>query len=584
MMPRSPKPPTARRPRVKGRAAHESELPVLPSLDDPSEWVADNDPADYPALAEFERWHALATHHAETGEPAAEMASRWPTDRVPTLEEIAARSTDLSTFAGSTYYWRVYTNKLAERYIRESGAVDVAAATWTLDPRALVAPPTDRHTLHRGDGSLAISWRVWVDERLAAGERHSYAAFLTGMERVAGAMREAGLRRELEEARAKTKRPELRVGVGFLGAMAQRPTRVQQARQQMLMAIESAAKEHIKGDPTAQDQKALHRLAQQREELENRAAFVYQPLGWAERLVVYSLAALAREAGLLEAHPYALQVRPDEDTPAPRVRVPFPGYSEIARIAGFKTNKNNSRIPSDTVDVVRNALQRLTTEPRFIQEPVRVKVGHGKSARWVEDVRTTLTLWVEASTTNSTGYDELRLHPMAVASLMYSYVAVDKLAERWDNARKALGRSKMLNEYSACDDYLRYLASVQLGKVRARAAKDTPENSDSEPHATGMVTAGTLRLERSILDRTLREALKMEHLARDRGEAFTQKRIVDALEFTKATGTLLSYERTTSANGEPMWRFFLANPAVEGGVEDPDQGLLFLPEGAHGEM
>jgi hypothetical protein len=602
-MPRKPQGLTPPRKRAKKRPAAPREpvleLPVMPSLDEPSEWVADNDPADYPALAEFERLHALALHHAETGEPAPEMVQRWPTiDRVPTVEELAARSTDLATFTSNTYYWRVYTNKLAARYLREVGAVDVAAVRWELDPRALVLPPTDRHTLHCADGTPALSWRSWMEARLAAGERHSYAALLTGLERVASAVREAAsavreaeLRRELEDARAKPKPPELRQGIGFLRATMQRASHVQEARHKMHMAIESAAAVHTKGEGEPRDSKALAALARQREELENRSAFVYQPLGWAERLVVHALAALAREAGLLEAHPYALQARADTDTPAPRVRVPFPGYSELARIARFETNKHH-RFPPDTIKVVRNALHSLTTEPRFIQEPVRVQVGRGKSARWVDDVRTTRTLWVEASTTTATGHAELLLHPVAVASHLYSYVPAGDLAARYAAARRAIGRTKMLDEYAACDDYLRYLASVQLGKVRGRAAREAREEGATEREAAdtaqtrleGMVAAGDLRLERTVLDQTLREALKMEHLARDRGETFTQKRVVDALEFTKAMGTLLEYRRDTNAQGGTLWHLTLAYPAVQTGAEDPDQGLLFIPEGAYVEL
>jgi len=52
---------------------------------------------------------------------------------------------------------------------------------------------------------------------------------------------------------------------------------------------------------------------------------------------------------------------------------------------------------------------------------------------------------------------------VAVTSHLASYVEVGNLAARYDAARRAIRRPQMRDEWAVADDYLRYLASVQVG-------------------------------------------------------------------------------------------------------------------------
>lgn len=360
--------------------------------------------------------------------------------------------------------------------------------------------------------------------------------------------REQAAREALEEERAKRKRPALRQGLGWLRATMQRPEHVNKARR----------KQQLAGKLT-------------QEESEARRLFKYEPLGWGERLVVHALAAMARECKLLDAHPMALQVRPLADSPANRVQLPFPGIAELARVAGFEPDASG-RIPKEVRAVIETALRALTTRPRHIAEPVLVPVTkHGKT-KFVEDVRITQTLWVEASSTVLTRQTVLLLHPVAFASHLASYVPVGNLAARYHDARRAIGRRQMRDEWAVADDYLRYLAGVKLKNQRTMAAREGTGEG-----ASRMVTVGDLTISADVSDETLREAFGIARLARDRGESITRERVEDALRFAQAMGTLLSYTLTDGTKG-PTWRLVLANPGAQVEHTDPAQGLLFVPE------
>lgn len=601
-MPRTPKAPhpastaaahPAKKKQTKKPNASATVELSLPSLPSPLAWTEPGSVIQPDDTAMMQRIFDAAVKHASTGEPYPLIVVG--DGRLLSYQEMLQRSPDLSTFVGTSFYWRVYVRALAHRYIRESGAIGIEEESWEWSLDAFVFAPESRHTLRRADGSQAISARAWLDGLLETGEQHTHVALLAGLEATAAEMREAKLRREKEAAEAEAEAakqrprpPELRHSIGFLGATTKRESHVATARREMLMAIESVAAAHTNGDGSERDEKMLRLLEKQRDELQSRPAFIYQPLGWAERLVLHALAAIAREAGKLESHPSALQVRPDSNDPHPRIRIPFPGYSTLASVARFEMNKHG-RFPPDTIKVIRNALKTLTEEPRFIQEPVRVQVGTGRNARWVDDVRTTLTLWVEASTTAITRSDELALHPVVIASHLHSYVPAGDLAASYTAARRAIGKTKMLDEYAACDEYLLYLASVQLGKVRGRARREARDAGASNREIAeraqsaidDMAAAGDLRLEVPLLDSTLREVLKMDRVVRDRGETIAKQRIEESLAFAKARGTLIEYTRTTNAKGEARWDLVLAYPAVQTGAEDPNQGLLFLPEGTH---
>ncbi len=521
-----------------------------------------------------------AKHHAATGTEGKTLDGH----ETPLLAEAGRGAPRAVNFA---IYWSAYTRILAERYVTDAGVVHVVEAARRPTMHASFTTETERAaydaaTFARADGTTAPTPEEWIRAlRENRYEVHTLGALIVGLQsfdtdaRVAEAeravddarekQREAEERereaeeraREAEEALAR-RRPALRQGTGFLRATMQREEHVATARTSMQLVAKLVPSE-----------------------IESRRGFVYEPLGWAERLVVHALAAIAREEKLLDAHPVALSARYDDTTPAPRVRVPFPGYAELARIARFESDSSN-RMPKETRKTMERALISLTKKPRWIAEPVRVKVGKG----YIDDVRVTQTLWIEASTTLLTHRTELNLHPVAFASHLHSYIPVDDLAARYAAARKAIGKAKMLDEYAACDDYLRYQASVKLGQARgtgAKIARATGASRD-EVKAAGhqavgdMVVAGDLAVTCDLKDSTLRDAIGMRDVARDRGETVARQRLEDALRFAQAMGTLRSYQPTESSDGKPMWRLVLAHPAVHGGAVDPDQGVIFVPD------
>jgi hypothetical protein len=368
------------------------------------------------------------------------------------------------------------------------------------------------------------------------------------------------LAQQLEEERARKRRPPaLRQGIGFLRAIAQRATHVDEALKRGQLGKLGA------------------RLTTA--EAEARKLFKYEPLGWKERLVVHALAAIAREQGKLEAHPWALRRKPLAADDAPRVRIAFPGVAELARVAGYQPDASG-RIPKEVRRVLENALRDLTTRPRWVAEPVLVPVQKGRRTELVEDVRVVQTLWVELAATALTRHAELRLHPVAFASHLASYVPVGDLAARYEAARRAVGGRRMLDEWATADDYLRYRASVKLGDARAgavRAAKgDGATPDEAAAHGAAAVAAVGDSIRADVSDATLRDALGIAHLTRDRGAAPARKRVADALAFAQAMGTLRTFTLEDGTKG-PTWRLELAPPAVHGAGEDAAQGQLFAP-------
>jgi hypothetical protein len=505
------------------------------------------------------RLEAEARNHARTGTEAPSMD--WPEPR-----EMTGTTADEYRF-----YVSVYQRELADRWLRETGMIITpdfwhVSATWMIQDNDDLASEA-KALLVRPDGTEAPTPARWVELLRSKGEIHKASHVMIGLvdrgHAVYSAELEALTARAIDAERRAEKAerrrfPQLRQGIGFLRATSQRPTSVESARR----LVEAKGREL-----TTRDREA-------------RKLFQYQPLGWAERLVVHALAAIAREEGLLDAHPYALQRRPDENTPTMRVRIPFPGLAEVARVARFEADADN-RISKETRRTVERALKRLTQETRWIAEPVSVKIGK----EWVEDVRVTQTVWVEASTTLFTARTMLDLHPVAFASHLSSYMPADDLAARYSAARKAIGKSRMLDEYAACDDYLRYLYSVSVGSVRGSARKKAKHAGAARlavvqagREAASMIVAGDVSLMRKVKDKTLREAIGMQRLARDRGETLARRRVEDSLAFSHAMGTIRSYHLGESVNGEPMWYLELTPLAIQRGSVDPIQGLLLSPE------
>lgn len=369
----------------------------------------------------------------------------------------------------------------------------------------------------------------------------------------AAAMRRAGqelerARAELEKERAKPKRPEIRVGTGYLRSTNTREEHVAKARRKVEVAG----------------------LELSPEDRENRLAFRFEPLGWAETLVVHGLTHIAWELGLLDTHPSALTAKPLLfDAPTLRVRIPFPGYAELAHIVGFDTDASG-RIPKETRQTLERALRNLTTIPRWISQRVLVPVRKGKRLEYVPDERVTNTLWVELEGTLKTKQATLTLHPVAFSAHLASYVAVGNLAARWAAARRAIGRPRMRDEWARADEYFRLLAGVELANGNGRRLITSGDGGE-------IVTAGDVVLPKEIDDETLRDALVITRLARSRGETAARARVEDALRFAQAMGTIRTFRLLVGKRNQAKWYLELLDPGIQRGEVDPDQVLMLPP-------
>jgi hypothetical protein len=150
---------------------------------------------------------------------------------------------------------------------------------------------------------------------------------------------------------------------------------------------------------------------------EFRRLFKYQPLGAAERLVMHALASHARDIGMLNAHPWAtasgaMPKKPGEEPP--RVRIPYPGTSEIARILGY-ADEADGKISRARRTTIEGAIKALTSKPRWIAMRVLLPPAR-KGGEWIEDTEVRQELWITASATVMTRGIFLNLHPAAIAS------------------------------------------------------------------------------------------------------------------------------------------------------------------------
>jgi hypothetical protein len=343
--------------------------------------------------------------------------------------------------------------------------------------------------------------------------------------------------RQLAEEKERQRRPyKQRQGTAFLASLAKTERHVTKARHRHQDALSEA-------------------------DTQGRKLFRYEPLGWAERVVVTGLANLARAEGKLDAHPTALATLPHKDQPAPAVRIAFPGFEELARWCGAKAGPDG-RVPRDTRDTLDRALKRLTTEPRWIAEPVLVPVRGREPLR---DIRVHQTLWVSASSLVLSGGVTLDLHPVAVASMLASFVEVEGgLLERYESARKALGKRQMRDEWAIADDYLRHLATVKAMDQRLHPA---PAGA----------TVGSQRLEADVARKTFRKQLGLDTVAKKRGERDALARETDALNFCREMGTLLSWSERP---GQEDTVLVLALRHPDTHQYDPEQGLLLAGDGA----
>jgi hypothetical protein len=339
---------------------------------------------------------------------------------------------------------------------------------------------------------------------------------------------------ELYDARHGKQRAPLRTGTAYLATITHTKRQVEKSRRQ-----------HMAG------------LSEQ--ELEALKLFKYEPLGWAERLVLTALSNRALAEHKLEGHPAALATLPLEDVPLPRVRVTFHGYADLARWAGA-TPRHDGRIAKDVKRTLERALTSLTHTPRWIAAPVLVRTG--KSGALEKRVRVSQALWIEA-TQLSTGETHLDLHPAAVGSLHRSFVYRGALYEQYDAARRAIGAAQMRNEWGYLEDYLLRLAGVKAGNERLAA---TPAGI---PEGARTITAKIARA-------TLWETLELDTVAKKRGKRAALEREAQAFAFCRATGSVLD---VVESAGQADTVLVVRMPHPDVGHSDPNQfSLLAAPQ------
>lgn len=345
----------------------------------------------------------------------------------------------------------------------------------------------------------------------------------------------ARLRRELERA----KRPRLRKGTATLRNLLTTETHVDKVRR----------RGRASGRALTSEQAEAFKL------------FRYQPLGWSERLSIHGLATIANEQGLLDSHPWAKTSRPIAGHPKNRIRLEYPGTTELARVIGYAENKQGKIGRSDRRTVER-ALRQLCTLPRWIAVPVLVPPAK-KGGDWMDDVEITQTLWVEAATTVFSQGVYLNLHPAAFTSHLRSFLEVEALASAYKAARDALGYRQMRDEWAIADDYVRWRAICQVvGGAR--------ELAPAEPGTT----VEQLTLEVKVKDDRLLQTLGLWDLARKQGRPTARQRTEDALAFCRQMGTLLDAE----LEGE-VWTLTVPHPDARA-TTDGGQYVLLTETGS----
>lgn len=394
-------------------------------------------------------------------------------------------------------------------------AVDRYAEYVRLEEKATLSP---EETTSRIDAILSgrggrpgIELSAWLEERDAMDLALFVRFRLESLARENVEQELTRTKRDLESAR----RPRLRHGTGALRNLLTRQDRVEEARRKAQVS----------------------ELPIDAEQLELRKIFVYRPLGWAERLVLSGLVSLAREEGLLEAHPWAKGRYPISGQPAPRVKMRYPGTSELARILGYDEN-DRGKIPRQDRRTLERALTKLCTETALIAVPTQVPVPQKKGeTRWVLDIEVYRALWVEASHQVLSKDTYLSIHAGAVVSHLVSWLEMENYAARLDAAKKAIGQRQMRDEWVIADDYLRYLA----GSILASTKEGSQQPS----------------VQKRIRGETLREALGLEDIVRNRGASAADQRLREALDFCVEFGSLI----TAVPDGD-CWDLVLPNPHV----------------------
>lgn len=361
-------------------------------------------------------------------------------------------------------------------------------------------------------------------------------------------------REAAERERAKTERelasyrerfPKLRRGLAFQRTLLQGADHVQDARRKAL--------KHGRLSETAAE------LAKE---------FRYDPLTTYERLTMHALVSIAREGGLLDTHPWAtassrMPLKQPGDDP-PRVRIAYPGASEIARIVGIKPGADG-RIDGGTRTTYERAMRSLTNYARWFAIPVLYPPAE-KGGEWVEDLEIRKDLWVRLSASQLTRGAYLDVHPAAVASHLKSFEDIPDLGALYESARDAMNLRQLRDEFAIMDDYLRWLAFSLTGKSeRDRRKLQVP--------APGM-TAEQETITKRVKHTTLLQRTGLEAWAKKQGQRAGIKRVTEALTFCQHIGTL----RPGFMLDDGVWTVALRHPANL--HADPTQLLAFAEVGA----
>jgi hypothetical protein len=265
------------------------------------------------------------------------------------------------------------------------------------------------------------------------------------------------------------------------------------------------------------------------------------------------------------------------------IRIPFPGWTELARWCGALP-ESDGKMPRDLTKALKAAMESLTSTARVIIEPVLVRdeEGHLEKRYLV-----TQDLWVRMVTLTPPeggGRAEVwaDIHPAAVGSLLRSYVEREPdLYERHKAARKALGAREMRNEWSILEDYLLRRALVAAGDAFVQSLPEKARTGKAKKAARAaakLVDHGEAEGERTVVVEVSRthlwELLSLDTMVRDRGRNYVLERERDAFTFCELTGALLTVTERKGKNGDTVFVCTLPHP--DRGRHDPAQ-LTMLP-------
>lgn len=510
---------------VSTLGSSKSEGLVLPPLPTPEEDWAERAKAEHtkdenakvelsPEMRmQLHRLQEAAIVDASGNHPRSQLLEAQKKSRVP--EQYAP--------AAWFYYWRIYVRELASRYIRESGATlesVVAVTSWGEWDMAgtLVAPPSGP-PLVKADGSPAQTWDAWLKATYPDGGEH-FVSLLTGLRSVSDALRpaveakrqhEAAEKARLEE-RARLISPPLRIGTRAVKNHTRR-------KREWLSILRTLRTQNRLTD----DQHALYKK-QQPVALTTR-----------ELLVVAGCLHLARMHGGLR------QFGP--------ARAKLGGYTFDKRLAVEMPNMKKKRLPQDFLRLlgyqpgatgvidggdarqVEEAFEQLTTRTR----PIVVKTYSRNGAKWresfeiVEDVPIRRVIQEDGST-------RLELHATLADGYWWGHLTFDRLPQRWERARIAMGLTRLDEGTRWADIYFRQLA---IGVLQGWK-RDEKKRQDAGERVVGNPVPETLEKELAVAP--LLERFELEGFREKNGPSETARRLEQILEFATECGSVVNWE------------------------------------------